>query len=58
MSKRPICEGFCAKENRVTVASELHHIVPLRRGGARLDEDNVMPICGPCHRRITAQESR
>jgi len=58
LARRPLCEAFCAKEGRTEVATELHHVVALRAGGARLDEDNVMPVCGPCHRKITAQESR
>ncbi|MGO9059008.1 MAG: HNH endonuclease signature motif containing protein [Candidatus Binataceae bacterium] len=58
LSRRPLCESFCAKEGRTVAATELHHIIPLRSGGERLSGENVLPICGPCHRRITARESR
>ena len=51
---RPLCE-MCQKENRVTPATEVHHIKPLAEGGARLDPTNCMALCHSCHSRITAE---
>ena len=36
-------------------ATEVHHIVPLARGGTH-DRANLMPLCSRCHRRVTAGE--
>ena len=30
-------------------ANEVHHRVPLHRGGAAFDKDNLEPICRGCH---------
>lgn len=48
----PLCR-HCAEGGRVTAASEVDHIVPLSRGGARLDRRNLQPLCGECHRAKT-----
>lgn len=53
----PLCIE-CLKQGRTVVARELHHIISLRDGGARLDLDNVAPLCAACHRRHHAHESR
>ncbi len=39
-------------------ASQVDHIVPIRRGGARLDPDNLQPLCHSCHSSKTATEDR
>jgi 5-methylcytosine-specific restriction protein A len=33
-------------------ATEPHHLVPRRHGGTD-DESNLIPLCKPCHSRIT-----
>lgn len=48
----PLCEQ-CLKEERLKTAEEVHHIVPLRRGGTHAD-DNLMALCKSCHSRISA----
>lgn len=53
ITTHPLCEQ-CLKEERVTVAEEVHHIKPLRQGGTHVDE-NLMALCKPCHSRISAQ---
>ena len=40
----------------LVVATEVDHVVPLFKGGAALDEDNLQPLCKPCHRRKTNDE--
>lgn len=48
--------AVCGETQRSTSDIELDHIQPLAEGGARLDPDNLQPLCGRCHRQKTAQE--
>ena len=52
----PICE-LCEKEGRLTLAEEVHHILPLTDGGTH-DERNLMALCKSCHSRITVRDGR
>ncbi len=52
--QHPLCEQ-CQKEGRLTEAQEVHHIVPLSRGGNNATE-NLMSLCKSCHSAITAKE--
>lgn len=54
IAQHPLCEQ-CLKQNKVTAAEEVHHILPLSRGGTHC-EDNLMSLCTPCHSKITATE--
>jgi 5-methylcytosine-specific restriction protein A len=38
------------------MATEVDHIVPVARGGALLDWDNLQSMCHGCHSRKTASE--
>jgi 5-methylcytosine-specific restriction protein A len=49
----PLCEE-CLKTERYTPAQEVHHILPLEKGGTH-NEDNLMALCKSCHSRITAE---
>jgi len=49
----PLCEE-CLRENRLTAAEEVHHILPLSKGGGN-EAGNLMALCKPCHSRITVQ---
>lgn len=49
----PLCEE-CKKADRLTPAEEVHHILPLSRGGTN-DFSNLMALCKSCHSRITAE---
>ena len=49
-AEHPLCEQ-CLKEGRVTLVEEVHHIVPLSRGGTHAD-DNLMSLCQSCHTKI------
>lgn len=53
--QHPLCEE-CEKHGRVMPAAEVHHIVALRDGGARLDPDNLMAVCRACHQKFTQEE--
>lgn len=52
LNANPFCEK-CKSEGRYTLASEIHHIIPLSKGGTH-DLDNLMPLCKSCHAKIHA----
>lgn len=49
----PLCEE-CQKQGRLTVAEEVHHILPLSKGGGN-ETSNLMALCKSCHSRITVE---
>lgn len=48
LNREPFCRR-CELNGRTTEATLVDHIVPIRFGGARLDEANLQPLCVPCH---------
>lgn len=54
IAAHPLCEE-CSKANRLMPAEEVHHIVPLSKGGTHA-ERNLMSLCTSCHSEITARE--
>ena len=54
LSVHPLCAERIARGS-ATPASEVHHILPLSRGGTH-DEDNLMALCKPCHSAISARD--
>lgn len=46
----PLCE-ICLKEGRLNPVEEVHHIVPVSRGGSN-DFSNLMSLCQSCHTKI------
>lgn len=48
--------AHCATIGRVEPATEVDHVVPIRRGGARLDPANLQALCKRCHSRKTMAE--
>ena len=54
IAAHPLCER-CQKQGTLTPVEEVHHIVPLSKGGTH-DESNLMSLCKPCHSEITARE--
>lgn len=56
LNDQPLCE-HCLKENRITSATEVDHIIPLRHGGTN-DISNLQALCKPCHSRKTARENK
>lgn len=52
-----LCQD-CLAKGRYTVATEVHHIVPLYVDFTkRLDDDNLRPLCHDCHE-VYSQEAR
>ena len=51
LTEHPLCE-HCEKRGRLTPAREVHHKIPLNRGG-RHDSTNLMSLCKSCHSGIT-----
>ncbi|MEA4898685.1 MAG: HNH endonuclease signature motif containing protein [Christensenellaceae bacterium] len=54
LAAHPLC-AECLANGRTTPASEVHHILPLSRGGTHA-EDNLMALCKPCHSAISARD--
>ena len=48
--EHPYCES-CFKEGRIVPVEEVHHILPLSRGGTN-DRSNLMSLCQSCHTKI------
>lgn len=46
----PLCER-CLKEGRYTPVDEVHHILPISKGGDHR-ESNLMSLCQSCHTKI------
>lgn len=42
----------CGRPSRL----EVDHVMPLHRGGAELDDDNLQTLCVACHLEMTAVE--
>lgn len=49
----PLCEE-CNKNGRIKAAEEVHHILPLSKGGGN-EISNLMALCKSCHSKITAE---
>ena len=49
----PLCEE-CEKQDKLAPAEEVHHILPLSKGGGN-ETSNLMALCKSCHSRITAE---
>lgn len=50
-----LCQ-LCLKRGRPTPATEVDHVTPKAKGGSD-DEENLMAICGSCHKEKTAADS-
>jgi len=55
LAKDPLCEQ-CKREGRLTPATVVDHIVPMKEGGACLDIKNLQSLCKRCHDSKTARE--
>ena len=55
LNEEPMCEE-CARLGRLTPAQMVDHIVPINKGGAGLDMDNLQSLCNTCHARKSARD--
>jgi len=46
----PYCEE-CYREGKIRLMDEVHHIIPVSRGGTN-DDSNLMSLCRSCHNKI------
>lgn len=52
IKEHPLC-AECAKQDKATAAEEVHHIIPIADAPwLRLEWNNLMSLCVPCHRSI------
>ena len=49
-AEHPLCE-HCLKDGRLTPVQEVHHILPVSKGGTHA-RDNLMSLCQSCHTKI------
>lgn len=48
LRQHPLCER-CLESGEVEVATMVHHVIPLSKGGARLDPRNMKALSFDCH---------
>lgn len=48
--EHPLCER-CLSEGRFTPVDEVHHILPVSKGGTH-ERTNLMSLCRSCHNKI------
>tara|TARA_R110002020_G_scaffold81777_3_gene202836 strand:- start:1214 stop:1510 length:297 start_codon:yes stop_codon:yes gene_type:complete len=57
LDKNPLCV-YCLKDDIVKPAQVVDHIIPIKKGGADLDESNLQGLCHKCHNKKTYDENR
>ena len=55
LEQNPMCEE-CERNGRYTPAQMVDHIVPINKGGASLDIENLQSLCNACHARKSAKD--
>lgn len=53
----PLCV-HCEANDIVTPGKVVDHIVPINKGGAPLDVNNLQSLCEKCHNKKSSNESR
>ena len=48
--EHPFCEE-CRRQGRLSKATLVDHIIPIRMGGPALDDENLQALCASCHSR-------
>lgn len=54
ISRNPLCE-ICERFNQTTPAKNVHHKVPVSKGGTN-DFSNLMSVCIPCHHKVEGKD--
>ena len=50
IAQHSLCEGECKKNNVVTAATVVHHVVSVEEDpGRRLSVENLRALCSDCH---------
>lgn len=57
LARDKYCCQTCRRAARLTVATQVDHIVPLAAGGSD-EDDNLEGICDPCHAVKGAQDAK
>lgn len=55
LQKDPLCEE-CMRKGMLVPAQMVDHIVPINKGGAQLDLNNLQSLCNHCHAVKTARD--
>lgn len=55
LQEHPLCEE-CLRQGRHTPAQMVDHIIPINKGGAPLDIENLQSLCNRCHSRKSARD--
>ena len=55
LQKDPLCEE-CMRKGMLVPAQMVDHIVPINKGGASLDLNNLQSLCNHCHAVKTARD--
>lgn len=53
--EHPFCVE-CQRNGKLTKATVVDHIIPIRMGGDLLDESNLQALCTSCHTRKSIRE--
>ena len=53
--KDPLCEE-CMRKGMLVPAQMVDHIIPINKGGAPLDLNNLQSLCNHCHAVKTARD--
>lgn len=55
LQKDPLCEE-CMRKGMLVSAQMVDHIIPINKGGAPLDLNNLQSLCNHCHAVKTARD--
>lgn len=55
LDTNPLCV-VCKQYDKVNAATVADHIVPINKGGEKLNEDNLQAMCARCHNAKSARD--